>query len=281
MLLCSSTVRSLRNILVLGHVHIYDRPKRAGKRCKHEIAVGELVISSGDTAKMFDAIEEALDQVARTVQPTVVAALCLAIRTRRDDNLRTGSPNLLHEGVGVVALVCDNRSCAQMFNQLCRTRDVGDLPFSDDQSQRTTRRVDCQMQLGAQSASGTTERLRPVFFEAPAECWCARTIVESIRTCSISVWPASAFTTRCHTACLRQREKRMYTVCHRPHSTGKSRHRLPVRAIHSTASRHQRLLRAVRPRSPSLPGRMSRTLFHTSSLSNVRAIPSHSAKDRM
>ena len=94
-----------------GDVHIYDRPKRAGKRCKHEIAVGELVISSGDTAKMLDAIEEALDQVARTVQPTVVA-LCLAIRTRRGDNLRAGRPNLLHEGVGVVALVSDNRSCA-------------------------------------------------------------------------------------------------------------------------------------------------------------------------
>ena len=75
-------------VITLGSVHIYDWPKRAGKRCKHEIALGELVISSGDAAKMLDAIEEPLDQVACTVQHSVVAALCLAIRTRRDDNLR-------------------------------------------------------------------------------------------------------------------------------------------------------------------------------------------------
>jgi hypothetical protein len=48
-------------------------------------------MSSGDTAKILDAIEEALDQVARTVRPMVVAALCLAIRTRRDSTLREGS----------------------------------------------------------------------------------------------------------------------------------------------------------------------------------------------
>jgi hypothetical protein len=112
-------------------------------------------------------------------------------------------------------------------------------------------------------------------------CWCARTIVESIRMCSISVSPAKAFATRVHTPLLRQREKRIYTVCHRPNSAGRSRHGLPVRAIHSTASRNQRLLDAVRPRSPSLPGRITWTLFHTSSLSNVRTILSRSAKDKM
>ena len=77
--------------MLLGAVHIYDRPKRAGKRCKRQITVGELVITSGDAPEMLDAIEEPLDQVACTVQLTVKAALCLAIRTRRDDNLLAGS----------------------------------------------------------------------------------------------------------------------------------------------------------------------------------------------
>jgi hypothetical protein len=71
---------------------------------------------------MLDAIEEALDQVARRVHATVVATLCLAIRTRRNDNLRAEHPNLLHEGVEVVTLVSDNRSCVQMLTNL-----VGDL----------------------------------------------------------------------------------------------------------------------------------------------------------
>lgn len=46
-------------------------PNAQAGDAKQEIAVGELVISSGDAAKMLDAIEEALDQVARTVQRTV------------------------------------------------------------------------------------------------------------------------------------------------------------------------------------------------------------------
>lgn len=83
----------------LGSVHIYDWPKRAGKRCKDEIALGKLVISSGDAAKMLDAIEKPFDQVACTVQRTVVASLCLAIRTRGNHDLRTGSTNPLHEVV--------------------------------------------------------------------------------------------------------------------------------------------------------------------------------------
>jgi hypothetical protein len=63
---------------------------------------------------MFDAIGEPLDQVACTVQHTVVGALCLAIRTRGGTRrLRGGSPNPLHEMVSIVALVCDNRSGAR------------------------------------------------------------------------------------------------------------------------------------------------------------------------
>ena len=69
------------------------------------MAVGELVVSSGYAAKMFDAIEEALDQVARTVQPTVLAALCLAIRPWWGLNLCVSSPNRLHKGVGVKAFL--------------------------------------------------------------------------------------------------------------------------------------------------------------------------------
>ena len=88
----------------LGRVHIYDWAKRAGERCKYEIALSELVISSGDAAKMLDAIEESLDQVAGALQGTVVAALCLAIRTWRDHDLCAGSPNPLYEVISIVAL---------------------------------------------------------------------------------------------------------------------------------------------------------------------------------
>lgn len=66
-------------------------PKARAKRRKHKITIGELVAYRVETQrKCFDAIDEALDQVASTVQRTVVAALGLAIRTWRDDNLPAG-----------------------------------------------------------------------------------------------------------------------------------------------------------------------------------------------
>jgi hypothetical protein len=165
-------MRSGRKCSLLSGVHIYDWPKRAGKRGKDEIALGKLVISSGDAAKMLDAIEKPFDEVACTVQRTVVASLCLAIRTRGNHDLRPGSPNPLHEVVSIVALICDHRSGAQMLDQLRGARDIGDLSFSYDQPQRATFRIHRQMQFGAQSPSRTSERLRPAFFKAPAECWC-------------------------------------------------------------------------------------------------------------
>jgi hypothetical protein len=47
--------------------------------------------------------------------------------------------------VSIVAVVCDNRSRVQILDQLRGTRDVDDLSFSDDQSQRATLRIHRQM----------------------------------------------------------------------------------------------------------------------------------------
>jgi hypothetical protein len=77
---------------------------------------------------MLDAIKEAFDQIASAVQGTTVAALRPAIRARRDNDLRPGGPNSLHEGVGIVALVRNDRLCAQMFDQFVRTGDIGNCP---------------------------------------------------------------------------------------------------------------------------------------------------------
>ena len=82
-----------------------------------------------------------------------------------------------------------------------------------------------------------------------------------------------------HTTPLRHhREKRMYTVCQRPNSLGKSRHGQPVRPIQRTASTNQRLSAAVRPGSPSLPGSTDSIRAHTLSLNNVRITLARSRK---
>jgi hypothetical protein len=100
-----------------------------------------------------------------------------------------------------------------MFDQFVRTGDIGNLSFSDDQPQGASRCIDGHVQFRTQPAARSAKRLRTTFFNAPAECWCALTMAESMRMCSISVSAASACTTRCQTPLRRQREKRMYTVC--------------------------------------------------------------------
>jgi hypothetical protein len=52
----------------LGPFHILtQRPKGSGKHREGKIVARELVVSSGDATKVFDAIEEAFDDVPSAV----------------------------------------------------------------------------------------------------------------------------------------------------------------------------------------------------------------------
>ena len=82
---------------------------------------------------------------------------------------------------------------------------------------------------------------------------------------------------RCHTPFFPQREKRVYVACQFPNAESESRHGLPVRAIHSTASINRRLSFAVTPQSVVLPGSKYLIRSHWSSLSGVRDIVSGSS----
>lgn len=244
----------------------------AGERRKREKAFGELVVSSGHATKMFDAIEEAFDQIAHAIQRTVVVSFRLVVRARGNNGLRARGPNLIHnhKGVGIVALVRDDSPRAQMVDQFCGTRDIGNLPFSDHHAQRTTCFIRGQTRFGAQPSAGATKRLRSIFWGA------RRVLVRSHdgrigQMYSISASPDAACTMHCQTLCVAIGR----SACTPAYSAGRSRHGQPVRLIHSTVSTNQRLLEAARPPgSPSYPGRLDSILFHTSSPSSVRIIPS-------
>jgi hypothetical protein len=122
------------------------------------------------------------------------------------------------------------------------------------------------MDFGTQPAPRVPECVRAVFFGAPAACWWPRTIVLSMSTASKSASVRIAARIRGHTPFLPQREQRVYVACQVPHAESKSRHGLPVRAIHSTASIHRRWSFAVTPQSVALPGSNSLIRSHWSSL---------------
>lgn len=139
---------------------------------------------------MFDAIEEAFDDVPSPILRAAISTLSCSIRARRDDeHLRTSRASRRGKRIGAVAFVCNHGFGTQVLDQLACTRNVGHVTRSSDQPQGPSDIVGGWMQLGRQYAERATERLWSVLF-APDECLWARTLLESINTCLISVSPA-------------------------------------------------------------------------------------------
>lgn len=134
------------------------------------------------------------------------------------------------------------------------------------------------MYLGAQPPARTAKTLLSLFFEAPAACWCARTMVLSRNTSSKSASSDSLAKMACQTPLSAQREKRLKTVFHGPNSAGRSRQGTPVRAIQRTDSTNKRLSAPVRPRSPALPCSNGSMRSHWSSRSSNLGILSSAQK---
>jgi hypothetical protein len=83
---------------------------------------------------MFDAIEEAFDDVSSSVLHAAVPTLGLSIRTRRDDNLGPRSTDSILERIRIAAFVGNHRACSPMFNQFVRARNICNLSLGDDHS---------------------------------------------------------------------------------------------------------------------------------------------------
>ena len=204
-----------------------------------------------------------------------------SVGARWNDSLAALRPDGFDKGIRVVALVGHNELGGLIFDQCARLPDIGDLTCRENDAHWIAQGIHCHMQLGGQSTPRAADLLVARFFWAPAECWCARTIVESRNRCSMSASLRSAVATRSHTPFSRQREKRTKVRCQCPSSSGRSRHGLPVRMIHSTASTKRRLSLAVTPRSVALPGKSCSMRSHWSSRSIFRSIPELSRKARI
>lgn len=122
--------------------HSQQRSKVARERSEGQIVPCELVVASGDTTKMFDAIEKALDDVSGSVQHTAIVTPGLSIRARWNNGVRMCSAEGVYKGVRVITFVGDHRARAQMLGLFVRTRNVRDLSSRDNHSQRPPSSID-------------------------------------------------------------------------------------------------------------------------------------------
>ena len=217
-------------------------------------ANGEFVIASGDATKMFNSGKEPFNEVSTSVMIDIVVTRLLAVGPGRNDCLGAQLADTGQESGCVKGFV--RKDCADTFHAVEKIRclsDVMSFAPSETKSSQVAQTIDCGVNLGTQSPTRTANTLLALFFDAPAACWCARTIVLSRNTSSKSASFDSVANIFCQTPLSAQREKRRKTLFHAPNSGGRSRHGTPVRAIHSTASTNSRLSAPVRPRSPSFP----------------------------
>jgi hypothetical protein len=215
------------------------------------------------------------------VSMAVIGTRHKSVLSSRDHRLRAGSLNRGDKGVGVIALVCNHLFGVEALDEGWALRDVMHFAAGQIPTHRITERIGRHMNLRAQSAARASDGLFARFFWAPAACWCARTTVLSSRSDCRSVSAPSTATIRCQTPLLPQREKRVYTLCQLPNDSGRSRHGLPVRAIHKTASTNCRLSLAVTPQSPALPGNRCSMRSHWSFRSIFRTGSGLFEKTRM
>src|SRR5262245_45712841 len=202
--------------------------------------------------------------MAFSVTVAVVSTLGAAVLARRNDRLSPRVHNAGDKRHRVVALVCDDQWRSEAFDERRRLGDVADLPAGQLPSQWVAQRIDRRMNLRAQAPARASQCLRTLFFWAPAACWCARTVVLSISSACRSGSSRTLSMSRCQTPFLPQREKRVYTVCQLPNSGCRSRHGLPVRAIHSTATMKSLLSFPVTPQSLAFPDRNGSMRAHCS-----------------
>lgn len=121
---------------------------------------------------------------------------------------------------------------------------------------------DAGMDFGADTAAAAPEALGfgiPFFW--PAECWCARTTVESSTTQS-NLGACKDSNRRSHTPLLASRRKRVHTVLERPKRSGRSAYGHPVRIIQTIAFTNKRLSLAVTPHSVVLPDKSGAITSH-------------------
>ena len=133
--------------------------------------LGKLVVAGGDGAEMFELVEETLDEIAFAIEGEIARARGTSVGFGWDDR---GDRSLVEggdEGVGVEGLVGDQSGWIDGFDQRFGAGEIVILTGGQHHLDGIAEGVDERVNLGGQSAPGSADGLRTVFFWAPALCW--------------------------------------------------------------------------------------------------------------
>ena len=133
--------------------------------------LGKLVVARGDSPKMLEFVEETLNEIAFAVEGEVARARSFSVGFGWDDWDDRSIVEGGDEGVGVEGLVGDQSAGVDGFDERFSARQIVVLARAEHHFDRIAKGIDERVNFGGQSAAGSADGLRTVFFWAPALCW--------------------------------------------------------------------------------------------------------------
>ena len=132
--------------------------------------LGELVVTRGDGPEMLEFVEKTLNEIAFAIEDEVAWAWGFSVGFGWDDRDDRSIVEGGDEGVGVERLVSDQGAGIDGFDQRFERNEIVILARAEHHLDRIAEGVDERVNLSSQSAAGSADGLRAVFFWAPALC---------------------------------------------------------------------------------------------------------------
>jgi hypothetical protein len=131
----------------------------------------EFVIACRDRTKVLEFIKEALDEITLAIKGEIAGqrhgTAGVGRNYRGDLPLGEGR----EEGVGIICLVGNERPGIGMLEQRLAAGEIVVLSWRENELDGIAESINKCVNFRAQPAAGSADRLRAVFFLAPALCW--------------------------------------------------------------------------------------------------------------
>lgn len=132
----------------------------------------EFVVAGGDSAEVFECVEESFDQISFAVEGEIAVSLNEAVGLGRNDRFDASGLEGQDQSVRVIGFVREKGVRGEGFQQRLRLAQIRGLPGGQGEGDWIAQSIDESVNLGRQSASGPSDRLvLAAFFWAPALCW--------------------------------------------------------------------------------------------------------------
>src|SRR5437588_8016014 len=227
-----------------------------------------------DAFELLELGEEVLDEMAPFVHLLVEGERLRAAGMLGDDGLGATRVEVGDDDVAVERLITDERVESQSLDERRHPHRIEALSWQKHEAHEIAERIGEGQDFGGHAAFRAADRLAlgPPF--APCPWRWTLTMVASTMAYSMSGSSETASNRRFHTPAFAQSRTRVNTLFQWPSKGGRSRHGLPVRAIHRTASINRRLSLPLRPGSPRLPRQSGSIFAHWASVKTNRSIQS-------